>query len=209
MVIAYVGAGGKTTLIRRRAMELRQQGKKVFVTTSTHMFREEGCIAGNDVLSAVKQLEACGYVMAGMPCGEKIEALPENSYLEICRHADAVLVEADGSKHKPLKFPAEYEPVIPENADEIIVVCGMAGLGKPLSEACQRPELVKNCLGIGDDALIEEKHILRLVLEGYVRPLKKRFPHKKITVQPTHDGSQELMAAARRIKSTAEQSADR
>ena len=40
MIIAVVGAGGKTTLIKKLAKQYREQGKKVFVTTSTHMFRE-------------------------------------------------------------------------------------------------------------------------------------------------------------------------
>ena len=40
MVTAVVGAGGKTTLIRELSARYRAQGKRVLVTTSTHMFRE-------------------------------------------------------------------------------------------------------------------------------------------------------------------------
>ena len=38
MIIAVVGSGGKTTLIKKLAEQYRAQGKKVFVTTTTHMF---------------------------------------------------------------------------------------------------------------------------------------------------------------------------
>ena len=41
MVKAFVGSGGKTTLIKRQARQYRAEGKRVFVTTSTHMFIEE------------------------------------------------------------------------------------------------------------------------------------------------------------------------
>lgn len=40
MIQAVVGSGGKTTLIHRLAEEYRAQGKKVFVTTTTHMRAE-------------------------------------------------------------------------------------------------------------------------------------------------------------------------
>ena len=40
MIIALVGSGGKTTLLKKMANEFRNEGKKVFVTTTTHMFAE-------------------------------------------------------------------------------------------------------------------------------------------------------------------------
>lgn len=40
-VIAFVGAGGKTTLIQKMARELQENGKKVIVTTTTHMYRPD------------------------------------------------------------------------------------------------------------------------------------------------------------------------
>ena len=42
MVIAVVGAGGKTTRIHKLAEQYRKLDKKVLVTTTTHMYREEG-----------------------------------------------------------------------------------------------------------------------------------------------------------------------
>ena len=38
MIIAVIGSGGKTSLIRALAAQYRSQGKTVFVTTTTHMF---------------------------------------------------------------------------------------------------------------------------------------------------------------------------
>ena len=38
-MIAFVGGGGKTTLIYELARELESVGKRVLVTTTTHMLR--------------------------------------------------------------------------------------------------------------------------------------------------------------------------
>ena len=194
MVIAFVGSGGKTTLIHRMAEDMRRSGQKVLVTTSTRMYIEEDTILSADAAQIMCELNEKGYAMAGVPHGEKIGPLPEEVYLEVCGYADAVLVEADGSKGLPLKFPAEHEPVIYENTDEIIVVCGLKSVGKPAKEVCHRLEEVKKCLGIGGDTLIEEEHVMRLLEKGYLEPLRKRFPGKKISVHPVHDGSREDLA---------------
>ena len=76
MIRAIVGAGGKTSLIKKMADEYRKQGRKVFVTTSTHMFVEADTLVTEDADEIIKEMEKSGYVMAGSPCGEKIKALP-------------------------------------------------------------------------------------------------------------------------------------
>lgn len=189
MITAVVGAGGKTTLVHTLAQEYQAAGKKVFVTTTTHMFREPDTLLTDHADAIISQLENTGYVMAGLPCGEKISALPQAVYEAVCACADEVLVEADGSKHLPIKFPNETEPVIPENADRIIVVCGLHALGKPAAEVAHRLELVKRCLSIQDDTIITPTHIQQLVRKGYLEKLKEQYPEKEITIHATHDGS--------------------
>ena len=107
-----------------------------------------------------------------------------------------VLVEADGSKQLPLKYPNASEPVIPEHTDEIIVVCGLNAIGQRAEAVCHRLELVKACLGIENDTIITPEHIRTLVTEGYLRPLRKAHPDKQITLSPRHDGSPEQRAIA-------------
>jgi len=199
MVIAYVGAGGKTTQLKEAAARFRQTGKTVFVTTSTHMFIEEDTLLSDDPREIIRQLEQTGYAMAGVAEGEKITALSPATYAAVCERADVVLVEADGSKHLPLKFPAEGEPVIPANADEIVIVCGLHALGKPLCTAAHRSELARRCLGVADNTPVTAAHIQTLVIEGYVRPLRKAFPLAHITVSPAHDGTPVQRAISERI----------
>ncbi len=200
MIRAVAGAGGKTSLIKKLAEEYRARGKKVFVTTSTHMYAEPGVLLTDDAKEIIEVLEREGYVMAGISVGEKITALSKETYLAVCERADEVLVEADGSKHLPLKYPNGTEPVIYENTDEIILVCGLHGLGKPMKEVCHRPELVKEALGISDDTIIEPVHIQQLIRKGYMEPLKKAYPEKGLAIEPNHGGSLYERAVAALLK---------
>ena len=173
MIRAFVGAGGKTTLIHKQAAAFRAEGKRVFVTTSTHMFLEPDTVLSDDPDTILAELNRTGYVMAGIPEGEKIRSLSPETYEKVCAQADVVLIEADGSGGRPIKFPNATEPVLPENVEEIVVVCGLRAVGKQLHEVAHRPELVKACLGADDDTIITLNHIAKLVWEGYLYPLRK------------------------------------
>lgn len=189
MMIAVVGSGGKTTLIKKLAARYCSEGKNVLVTTTTHMLIEEDTLLTDDADTIIGVLRETGYAMAGIPDGPKIRALSKETLDNLCAFADVVLVEADGSKCLPLKYPNATEPVIPEHADEIIVVCGLNAIGQKAKDVCHRLELVKDCLGIGDDTVITPAHIQKLVTDGYCSPLRKAYPNVKISVHPCHDGS--------------------
>ena len=182
MIRAFVGAGGKTTLIHEQASAYRAEGKSVFITTSTHMFIEPDTVLSDDPDIILGELNRTGCVMAGLPEGQKIRTLSPETYARVCAHADVVLVEADGSNRKPIKFPNSTEPVLPDNVEEIVVVCGLQAIGKPLIEIAHRPELVKACLGAQDDTIITLEHIAVLVREGYLRPLREKY--RKVSVYP-------------------------
>ncbi len=205
MIIAIVGAGGKTTLLKQMAQDFLHQGKTVFVTTTTHMFIEDDSLLTDDPAVILAKLEHDGYAMAGQATGIKLSSLSDDTFQRVAAQADITLVEADGSKHLPIKFPNATEPVIPPLTDQIIIVCGMHALGKPACEVCHRLELVKKCLHISDDTLITPEHIWHLVREGYVKPLQNSNPKAHITVYPAHDQSPFQQEAARWILETFKQ----
>lgn len=189
MIISVVGSGGKTTLIKKLAARYRSEGKTVLVTTTTHMFMEEDALLTDEADTIIDLLRETGYAMAGIPEGQKIKALSKETFEKICAFADVILVEADGSKRLPLKYPNATEPVIPENTDEIIVVCGLNAIGQKAKDVCHRLELVEKCLGIDADTLITPVHVQKLVTDGYLNPLRKAYPNANISLQPRHDGS--------------------
>ena len=131
-VTAVVGAGGKTGYIREKAQKNALMGKKTAVMTTTHILEEPDS-------------ELIRYI--GLPD----QAVSQNArkliwpgdeiYRQACLEYDEVLVEADGAKHYPLKIPAHYEPVIPENVSEIVVVMSGFALGRDFREVCFRGEL--------------------------------------------------------------------
>ena len=189
MITAVVGSGGKTSLIKELAQTYRAQGKSVFVTTTTHMFLEEDTLCTDDSARIISRLKATGYVMAGLSEGVKIKGLSKATYDAVCAVADIVLVEADGSKGLPFKYPNDTEPVIPDNADEILIVCGLHHIGQKAKDCCHRLDLVKACLGIEEDTVITPAHVQKLVTEGYLKPLRRKYPDKKISIIPRHDGT--------------------
>lgn len=200
MITAIVGSGGKTTLLKAMAAQFRSEGKRVFVTTTTHMFIEPDTLLTDDADVIIQALDETGYAMAGIPEGVKICALSPETYKAACAHADVVLVEADGSKHMPLKCPNATEPVIPGNADEIIAVCGLNAIGQKARDVCHRLDLVTARLGIGADTIITAAHVQQLVTEGYLLPLRKLHPDKEIRILPRQDGSAYQMQISRLLQ---------
>lgn len=171
-VAAVVGAGGKSSLIEAMAEALVARGNRVAVTTTTHIWKQEN---------------RPGVDYIGAECGDGKLAYPgDRVYQQICEAYDAVLVEADGSHHKPVKIPGEAEPVIPENADEIMVVMGLQGMGRPFSVVCQRwqradlRELGQVFDGFQKDTRLTEEMIRFLAKRYYLTPLKKEYPEKQV-----------------------------
>ena len=167
-VLSVVGGGGKTSLIFRIMEELTAVGKKVLITTTTHMayepdrpFAEDG-----DIISIKHNLEEHGYTIAAALDREKckISALSEEKMKEITALADVILIEADGAKKCPLKVPASWEPVIWKPTDLVIAVAGMDAAGKPIQEVCHRPENVADFLGKEAEEKLTEEDIVRVVL---------------------------------------------
>ena len=67
-----------------------------------------------------------------------------------------VLVEADGSRGRPFKAPAEHEPVIPASTDLVVAVVGLSVIGQALSEEfVHRPARVAALAGcrLGDTVI--------------------------------------------------------
>lgn len=166
--IAVVGAGGKTSAIFRLAKEYAADNRRVVVTTTTHMFREPGDLA-TTAEEARELLLQQPIVIAGRPVGEgKIASLEAEEIMALRHIADIILIEADGSKHLPLKVPAAQEPVIPECTDRVIVVAGLSGIGGILSECCHRAELVQSLLQVSPEHSMKPEDVALMIQKGYI-----------------------------------------
>lgn len=163
--IAVVGSGGKTSLIWRLTEELVQAGKKVAVTTTTHMAMEGERPFALDGEGAEVLISKYGYVLAASidRQKEKLCALPYKKLKELSGLCDVLLIEADGARKKPFKIPMEWEPVIPEVTDLVIAVSGLDALGKTIKEAAYRPFETALFLGKQETDVISCEDMVRAV----------------------------------------------
>jgi len=169
-VISIVGGGGKTSLLFALASDAREAGRAVLVTTTTRVYdpRDEGraldgfildpswATAGSSLPTATVGRANAGVANggcvvvagSGVETGKLVAMHP--AVIDACP-ADwsLVLVEADGARHRPIKAPADHEPVIPSSTDVVCAVIGLDCLGQPLDEAhAFRPELVGRATGL-------------------------------------------------------------
>ena len=165
LVTALIGGGGKTTLLYTLTEELRKKGT-VLLCTSTHIMRptqyEVLERAGEAEISAA--LAAHGAVCVGEPSAEGKLGPPSLSFDALARLADYVLVEADGSRRLPLKAHAPHEPVIPANAQRVVLVVGADGFGKPIRDVCHRSERYAALCGVSENALVTPELEAALIL---------------------------------------------
>jgi probable selenium-dependent hydroxylase accessory protein YqeC len=162
-VITLVGAGGKTSLMFTLARQLAGPNSAVLTTTSTkiklptkdqsphlHEVRD-----AQDLLNRLGRLDAVPtHVTALAPVQDhpqKRTGLTPNDIDTLAAVGPFrwIIVEGDGAARKPLKAPAEHEPVIPASSSHVIVLAGLDGLGQPLGgTSVHRPDLFANLSGL-------------------------------------------------------------
>ena len=138
-VVSVIGSGGKTTLLSTLAQELPGP---VLLCTTTHMFPfpEYPLLPGNHAGEIKTALTHSRVVCLGRQDENGKLTAPALPFAQLQELAPWVLVEADGSKHLPLKAHAPYEPVIPPESNHIILVTGASGFGKKIAQAVHRAE---------------------------------------------------------------------
>lgn len=138
--VAFIGAGGKTTAMFKLARELQS---KVIVTATAHLGIWQTPLANRhiatdaDFLEGVEEFQGI-LLVTGQTDGERTKPVSTELLRWLHRycknHSTPLLLEADGSRQKPLKAWAEHEPPIPEFADLVVQVAGMSGLGRALTD---------------------------------------------------------------------------
>jgi probable selenium-dependent hydroxylase accessory protein YqeC len=158
--VALVGGGGKTTAMFRLAREAVEAGGRAITTTTTRIFGAQIALAPAHIPAAEVRRERVSAALAlhrhVLVIGEtdagsgKAEGIPLELFARLrAWFPDACLLnEADGSRMRPFKAPADYEPVIPAETTLVVVVVGADVLGRSLdAEHVHRPELVAALCG--------------------------------------------------------------
>lgn len=173
--LAFVGAGGKTSAIFRLA---REWHAPAVVTATTHLGSWQTASADRHIVarSAPDIREKIGggqviLVTGPIAVDDRTEPLDANS-LEIlqqeCRRLKRLLlIEADGSRQRPLKAPGASEPAIPAFVDAVAVVAGLSGLGKPLSdEVVHRPQQFARLSGLQAQVPITSEALVKVLVDA-------------------------------------------
>jgi molybdenum cofactor cytidylyltransferase len=139
--VALVGAGGKTTAL----LTLAEEVKSALITCSTHLGAWQVAKDRHVIwpigtpLPEDSLYQRNGYrIITGDREGERFKGLTLEQLEQLNQftgyHDLPLLMESDGSRQRPLKAPAQHEPVIPDFIETVIVLAGLSGLQKPLNE---------------------------------------------------------------------------
>ncbi len=209
-VVSLVGAGGKTSLMFQLAKELSEAGEPVLTTTSTKIFKpgkdQSSCLivlkdpgqavqSFRDLLSVHWHLTAASEYLASE---KKLKGYGPD---EIQTIWDAglfqwILVEADGAAGRPLKAPADHEPVIPKCSSWVIAVIGLDAINKPLHEKIVfRSRIYSNITGLSMGSIVTAESIADII--GHQKGLMKGSPSqaRRFAFLNHADGEQALQAA--------------
>ena len=155
---SIIGSGGKTTLIRTLADELKENAK-VLITTTTHMFPyNDICCLLNPTLDDIYRF-ASDYQVLQIG-NSSLDGKISNTNVSLSGLLtvfDYILIEADGSRGYPIKAHDINEPVIPADSSQIIEVIGADCFNLSIRERCHRPELFSEIAGVKiDDTITPE-----------------------------------------------------
>ena len=178
-VVAFVGAGGKSSAILAVAEELAEAGMTFLTAPTTKMLVSEAERLGSVVTSedtgelrtkaeSVLSDGASGVVVgSGLLSKNRVGGVEPAAISSLAPLADVVLIEADGSRRRPIKGTAAHEPALPDAAILVVAVANIRAFGAPVTEEnVHRPELFSKLTGIGAGQSITSRAFARALAEG-------------------------------------------
>ena len=181
-VVAFVGAGGKSSAILSIAGELAEAGMTFLTAPTTKMLVSEAEKLGTLVTSedtgqlrtkAEQTLSdgASGVVVgSGLLSKNRVGGVEPGSITSLAPLADVVLIEADGSRRRPIKGTADHEPVLPDAATLVVAVGNIRAFGAPVDqEHVHRPELFSKLTGVGAGQSITARAFAQAMAKGSLR----------------------------------------
>jgi probable selenium-dependent hydroxylase accessory protein YqeC len=176
--IAFVGGGGKTSLMFALAEELVGSNKIVLTSTTTKVsYKEAGRAPLVILLAGSAKMEELGeklkserhvFVSDRLLDSGKVQGIDPSLADTYYRNLplDYLLVEADGSAGHPVKAPALHEPVIPESVTIVSALLGLEALGRAFTpETVFRPELAARITGLQSGEELSAPALAKLFLD--------------------------------------------
>jgi len=155
--------------------KILKKNSPVIVTSSTHLGTWQTPLADRHLIvesdfTAERLAENIQGItlLTGRVDGHRTTPLNEqtlNLLYSYCKnHSISLLIEADGSRQKPLKAWAEHEPPIPPFVEAVVEVVGLSGLGKAVDhDSVHRPEIFSELSGIGIGQIVTSEDLTRVL----------------------------------------------
>ena len=172
-VVAFTGAGGKTSLLVGLGYELAEAGWRVLATTATAHPENQldffPCAmpvtapapAISAALSEHQFVMLYDNIRRGRVYGPALETMPK---LLDTIDSDVLLVEADKAKGLPFKAPREDEPRIPLETSLVVPVASLSVLGKPLnSQHIYNPQSMMDKYGFAADSPVKSPWLAQVL----------------------------------------------
>ena len=143
-VVAFVGAGGKTSLMLGLGYELAEAGWRVLATTTTKLAQEQLALfpcalpANTDAREISQALSEKQFAFL---YDEIRDGKVYGPSLEWTRHlldsldSDILLVKSDDAGGLPFKAPMAGEPRVPPETTLVLALASLSALGAPLDQA--------------------------------------------------------------------------
>jgi molybdenum cofactor cytidylyltransferase len=172
--IAFIGAGGKTTALFHLAKTLNKNSP-VIVTASSHLGIWQVSLADKHlIIESLAELDDLESKLQGVTLitgtfdGDRTKPLDEATLgwlHHFCKnHSIPLLIEADGSRQKPLKAWSEQEPPIPTFVEQVVQVVGLSGIGKLLDDdIVHRAEIFFKLSGLKIGETITPEALIRVL----------------------------------------------
>jgi molybdenum cofactor cytidylyltransferase len=170
--MAFIGAGGKTTAMFQLSRQLTQP---VIVTATSHLGVWQTQLADHHIITeSPAPIEELEHGLSGVTLitgeieGDRARPIDHDLLVwlyQFCNyHSIPLLIEADGSRQKPVKAWAEHEPPIPAFVRQVVQVVGLSGLGKPLTEEyVHRSEIFSKITGLEPTGILTADALARLL----------------------------------------------
>lgn len=174
-LICFVGAGGKTTSLFMLAKELKECKKRVLVTTTTAIYSPDETHCDQVILDRTEDSDLMKKRIGPCICVLGREVSVENKLLGVDKEYvsklfmeavfDYILVEADGSRQRSIKAPADHEPVIPGGTTKTVGVIGLDALGRQVcSDSVHRLGHFCRLTGRSIGDRIDDEMVAKLIL---------------------------------------------
>lgn len=182
-MISIVGAGGKSTLMYTLAEEFRKE-YRCLVTTTTKIYvpskkQFDFMAVGAEEFEKVKHNLINGITIYASAINEENKLIGVDPKELEASHFHYVLVEADGSKRKPIKGWNDSEPVICKATTHTIGVISIESIGKTINEDnVHRVNEFLNLTNTTSNEIISEANLVSMIF--HTKGLFKNSLGKKI-----------------------------